>query len=190
MKRLRTSKHIKLYTHVIAGKIKGMKIEFTPGEVRPMTSLVKKALFDIIHDCTDLSMLDLFCGSGSISIEAYSRGIEKSDLVESDWNKKKIIEENLEKAGFKNANLIISDVLLYCKNCINKYDFIMVDPPFNWERKEELLEIISESKLLTENGFLVIHLNKKEDLNERIKELICYDIRRYGINKLLFYKTG
>ncbi len=190
MRRIKTSKQKKLFTHVIAGKIKGMKIEFTPGEVRPMTSMVKKALFDIIHDCSGMNILDLFCGSGSISIEAYSRGVENADLVENDWNKKNIIEENLKKAGFKNGNLIVSDVLLYCKNCTKKYDFIMADPPFKWDRKEELLEIISEKKLLDKNGFLVLHLYKKEDLDDKIKDLSCYDIRRYGINKLLFYKVG
>ncbi len=188
IKRIKTSKHKKLYTHVIAGKLKGMKIEFTPGEVRPMTSLVKKALFDIIRNCSGLNMLDLFCGSGSISIEAYSRNIESTDLVESDWNKKNIIEQNLIKAGFKKSNLIIADVILYCKSCDKQYDFIMADPPFRWDKKEELLKIISEKQLLKDNGFLVLHVPKKEDLKEKIDTLECYDIRKYGINKLLFYR--
>lgn len=188
-KRIKISKNKKFFTHVIAGKLKRMKIEYTPGEIRPMTSLVKKALFDIINDCSNIeNMLDLFCGSGSISIEAYSRGIKNADLIETDKLKKDVIEKNLKKAGFDNANLIIADALMYCKNCNKKYDFIMVDPPFKWEKKNELLEVISERKLLKNNGFLVIHLPKKEDINEIIADLDCYDSRKYGINKLLFYK--
>ena len=79
-----------------------------------MTSKVREALFNIIGDCSGMEMLDLFCGSGSISIEAYSRGIKTADLVESDFGKKKILEKNLENAGFENANLFISDVFRYC----------------------------------------------------------------------------
>ena len=133
-------------------------------------------------------MLDLFCGSGSISIEAYSRGIKNADLVESDWNKKPVIEKNLKKVGFDKSNLIIADVMLYCKNCSKKYDFIMIDPPFKWDKKNELLEIICEKDLLNDNGFIIIHVPKKEDLKESMAGIQCYDIRKYGINKLLFYK--
>jgi 16S rRNA (guanine966-N2)-methyltransferase len=188
-KRINISKNKKFFTHVIAGKLKKMKIENTPGEIRPMTSLVKKALFDIINDFSKITdMLDLFCGSGNISIEAYSRGIKNADLIEADRFKKDVIEKNLKKAGFDKANLIITDALVYCKNCNKNYDFIMVDPPFKWDKKNELLKLISEKNLLNDNGFLVIHLPKKENLDNKIADLECYDSRKYGINKLLFYK--
>jgi 16S rRNA (guanine966-N2)-methyltransferase len=177
-----------LYTRVIAGNLKGLKIEDTPGVVRPMTSRVKEALFDIIFDCNDIKMLDLFCGSGSLSIEAFSRGAASSYLVESDWGKKEYIENNLKKARFENAKLFISDALSFLKRCNEKYDFIMADPPFKWERKAELLKIIDERKLLSEKGFLVIHIPKKENLPEKVGELICYDTRNYGINTLKFFK--
>ncbi len=178
----------KLSTRVIAGKIKGMRIDFTPGIVRPMTSKVKEALFSIIYDCIGLRMLDLFCGSGSISIEAFSRGIESSDLVEFDLGKKKIIENNLKKAGFENAKLYVADVFSYCKKCNKKYDFIMVDPPFKWNNKEKLLKVVSENDLLNDEGFLVIHLPRKEELSEDIDGLTRYDIRSYGLNTLMFYR--
>jgi 16S rRNA (guanine966-N2)-methyltransferase len=181
-------KNKNLFTKVIAGKIKGMKIENTPGVVRPMTSLVKKALFDIIFDCNGIKMLDLFCGSGSISIEAFSRGADSSHLVESDWTKKASIEYNLKKSGFNNAKLFISDAISFCEKSEEKYDFIMVDPPFNWTKKEVLLSIISDKNLLNDNGFLVIHIPKKEKLNVEINNLHCYDTRSYGINTLMFFK--
>ena len=184
---MKTRKSHKPHTRVIAGKIKGKLIEFAPGKIRPMTSRVKKALFDIIGDCTGMNMLDLFTGSGNICIEAYSRGIESADLVEMDFGKKKIIQKNLENAGFKNINLFIADSFLFCQSCSNKYDFIMLDPPFKWDKKEELIRIIGEKKLLKDNGFLVIHLPKKEIISEKIDELYRYDIRKYGLNMLLFY---
>ncbi len=179
---------MKVHPRVIAGIIKGKLIECPPGEIRPMTSKVKEALFNIIGDCSGLTMLDLFSGSGNISIEAYSRGLLNSDLVESDYQKKKVIEKNLLNAGFENSNLFIQDVFDYCNKCNKTYDFIMVDPPFNWGKKEELLNLISEKQLLNDNGYLIIHLTKKEVLNEQIGKLISYDKRKYGLNVLIFYK--
>lgn len=180
---------IKVHPRIIAGKIKGKLIECPPGEIRPMTAKVKEALFDIIKNYNISSMLDLFTGSGNISIEAFSRGVENAELVEADTGKKKIIQKNLDNAGFVNAKLIISDAINYCKKCIKKFDFIMVDPPFKWERKEELLKIISDNKLLSKDGFLVIHLQKKEIIENTINNLVCYDTRIYGLNMIKFYKV-
>ena len=176
------------YMHVVAGRIKGRRIECPPGEIRPMTSLVKSALFNIIGDCSKLSMLDLFSGSGSIAIEAYSRGLESCTIVEGDHNKKTVIMRNLEHSGFTNCDLIISDVLSYCKSTDKSYDFIMADPPFKWEMKAELLSVISERNILNDNGFLVIHTPKKQLLNKEIGNLYQYDIRIYGLNAIQFFK--
>lgn len=178
----------KLQIRVIAGKIKNKPLECPPGVIRPMTSIAKEALFNIIGDCSELSMLDLFTGSGNIAIEAYSRGLKEADLVEFDSCKKATILKNLKNAGFENAKLFIQDAIRFCKNCTKKYDFIMLDPPFNWEKKYELLEIISKNNILKEDGFLVIHIYKKENIPDKIANLICYDKRNYGINTLLFYK--
>jgi 16S rRNA (guanine966-N2)-methyltransferase len=172
---------------VIAGKIKGRKILCPSGEIRPMTAKVRAALFNIIGDCSGKKMLDLFCGSGSISIEAFSRGIESSDLVEGDFGKKEVIKQNLEHAGFEKGRLHISDVMSFCGSTSGKYDFIMVDPPYKWDKKEELIEIISNRKLLTDNGFLVIQLPRKYEISETIGELVRYDLRAYGLNTLMFY---
>ncbi len=119
----------KRYLYVIAGKIKGRKIECPPGDIRPMTSIVREALFNIIGDCSGIKMLDLFSGSGSISIEAYSRGAESSTIVEKDYGKKETIIKNLKHSGFENAKVVIADAFSYCKNCNEKFDFIMIDPP-------------------------------------------------------------
>jgi len=71
----------KIHMRVVAGRIKNKVVECPAGIIRPMTSMVKEALFDIIGDCSELKMLDLFTGSGNIAIEAYSRGLEDADMV-------------------------------------------------------------------------------------------------------------
>ena len=174
--------------YVIAGKIKGRKIECPKGEIRPMTARSRAALFNIIGDCSGMDMLDLFCGSGSISIEAFSRGVESSDLVDGDRGKKEIIEKNLLHAGFTNGKLYISDAINFCERTTKKYDFIMVDPPYKMEKKEKLIEVVSEKNLLKDNGFLVIQLPKKYDMDEEIGDLYQFDIRNYGLNTLIFYR--
>jgi len=178
----------KRYLHVIAGKIKGRRIECPLGEIRPMTSIVKEALFNIIGDCSGMKILDLFSGSGSISIEAYSRGAESAVIVEKDYGKKETILKNLSHSGFTNAKVIISDAFSYCRNCNEKFDFIMIDPPYRMENKEDLIKIISERDLLTENGFVVIQLPKKYKIDQQIGDLYCYDRRSYGLNSILFFK--
>lgn len=186
MKNIKKKKRLEL--RITAGFLKHKEIACPPGRIRPMTAKVKQALFNIIGECSEYSLLDLFSGSGNIAIEAYSRGLKYADLVESDWGKREVILKNLKEVGFEGATLYIQDALKYCEKCTKKYDFIMVDPPFKWEKKEELIYIIGEKKLLTDNGFLVLHVYKKEKLNEKIGNLICYDKRIYGINALLFYR--
>lgn len=184
----KNKKRIKPHIRVVSGKIKGKLIECPPGEIRPMTSKVKEALFNILGNCSGLNMLDLFTGSGNIGIEAFSHGLESADIIEIDHGKKSIIKKNLENAGFDKARLIIADAFLFCERCTDQYDIIMVDPPFKMEKKEELLKIIEGKDLLKKNGILIIHLPKKEELSENIGKLHNYDIRSYGLNKILFFK--
>ncbi len=179
----------KMTMYVSAGRIKGRKILRPPGEVRPITSKVKQALFNIIGDCSGMKTLDLFGGSGSITLEAYSRGAEDCVIVEADVSKKNVILENLKNAGFQKCKVIISDALRYCKNCSEQYDFIMLDPPFVWDKKEELLALISDRNMLTDAGVIALHVFKKEDINPKIGKFIRYDQRIYGTNTLLFYKN-
>ena len=184
-----TNKLKKQHMRVIAGRIKGKLVECPQGIIRPLTSKVKEALFSIIGNLEGMNMLDMFTGSGNIAIEAYSRGLEEADLVEFDINKKKTILKNLENAGFTKAQLFISDAISFCQRCKKQYDFIMLDPPFMWDKKEELLKIISQTKLLSKDGFIILHIQKKEVIPDSIENLIKYDIRNYGINVLHFYEN-
>jgi 16S rRNA (guanine(966)-N(2))-methyltransferase RsmD len=179
------------YMHVASGKIKGRRIQCPPGIIRPMTAKVKTALFNIVGECDNYKMLDLFCGSGCITIEAFSHGLKDGTLVEGDFGKRKILQENLVHAGFESANVVFMDALIYTQtppSPSGRFDFIMADPPFIWDKKVELVENISKNKFLKDNGFLVLHIPKKEDVPTEIGDLVQYDYRAYGINALLFYK--
>ncbi len=179
------------YMHVASGAIRGRRIECPPGIIRPMTAKVKTALFNIIGDCSEYRMLDLFADSGCISIEAFSHGLTDGTLVEGDYGKKTILTNNLKHAEWETANPIFMDALTFVQTppaADKRFDFIMADPPFIWDKKVELVTAISKNRFLKDDGFLVLHVPKKEDVPEEIDNLIQYDYRRYGINVLLFYK--
>ena len=179
------------YMHVASGAIRGRRIECPPGIIRPMTAKVKTALFNIIGDCSQYRMLDLFAGSGCISIEAFSHGLKDGTLVEGDYGKKTILTNNLKHAEWETATPIFMDALTFVQtppSADKRFDFIMADPPFIWDKKVELVTAISKNRFLKDDGFLVLHVPKKEDVPEEIDNLIQYDYRRYGINVLLFYK--
>lgn len=181
----------KLEIRVASGTLKGRKIECPPGEIRPMTSMCKQALFNILYGYKDMEMLDLFSGSASISIEGFSRGMIKSaDIIEGDFGKKQVLTGNIEKFGLTGKfNIIISDAFNYIKRCKKQYDIIMADPPFKMTNKAELVEAIEKSKLLKDDGILIIHAKKNDDFEIEIGDYIQTDRRNYGINALIFYKN-
>lgn len=187
-----SKKRKKPHMRVVAGKIKGKLVECPDGgeDIRPMTSKVKEALFNILGNINGKTMLDLFTGSGNISIEAFSRGLIEADLVEMDYHKKEIIKKNLVNAGFEGGKLFISDALIFCRRCRKQYDLIMLDPPFKWPLKQEILQVISDRDLISDDGIVIMHLPKKEELPVEIGNLYRYDVRLYGVNKIMFYEKA
>lgn len=172
---------------ITAGIFRGRKIKCPPGEIRPMTARVKEALFSILGDIEGIKMLDLFSGSGNISIEAFSRGIAESDIVEKDPGKRATIESNLEKMGITGARVNISDVFSFIRRCRKQYDLIMVDPPYKMPNKEEIIRLISEKGLLAPGGICIMQLPRTYEIEPKIGTFINYDRRTYGLNTLLFY---
>lgn len=178
-----------LQIRVASGSFRGRTIDCPPGVIRPMTSMCKQALFNVIQNYRDLSMLDLFSGSASISIEGFSRGIVgTADVVEGDFGKKEVLLANIQKFGLDSLfSIIISDVFNYIKRTDKQYDLIVADPPFNMANKQEIIKIIEAKKILAPKGLLIIHATSKDSLEAVIGDLVCYDRRNYGINSLAFY---
>lgn len=179
----------KLEIRVAAGSLRGRKLECPPGEIRPMTSMCKQALFNILFGRRNMEMLDLFSGSASVSIEGYSRGmVAHADVVEGDFGKKEALTANIEKFNLKEViHPILSDAFQYIKRCNKQYDFIMLDPPFKMENKQELIELIEQRQLLRKEGILVMHAKRNDGFDKEIGALRQIDYRNYGINALIFY---
>lgn len=146
---------------VIAGLYKGRRIRTVEDlSVRPATDRVKQTLFDMLANRISLEgarVLDLFAGSGSLGIEALSRGAAHATFVESNEEAARIIEHNLTTLGCEGlADVHDMDALDYVRNARGTYDLVFADPPYGFEHTEELPALIKDRNLLEAHGYLLI----------------------------------
>jgi len=146
---------------VTTGKFKGRTLhtvkDFT---VRPATDRVRQTIFNVLTHRMQLDgcrVLDLFAGSGSLGIEALSRGAAHATFVEQDGNAVGCLEANLERLGAEtDATVLHMDALHFLRQSRESYDLIFADPPYAYATTAELPEEIFSRSLLTGNGFLLI----------------------------------
>ena len=175
---------------IISGKNKGRKIQAPKNlPVRPTTDKAKEALFNIIgnkYNLAELSILDLFSGTGNISYEFSSRGVSKITCVDLNQKCINFIKSNCDKLSL-NFKLIKSDVCKFLNNNDLIYDIIFADPPYNFEylKYEKIILLVIEKKILNSDGLLIIEHSKKTNL-QNIKNYI--ETRKYGDCCFSFFK--
>ena len=131
--------------------------------------------------------LDLFSGTGSISLELVSRGCSSVISVEADRDHAAFIRQCMGKIGAENNVLIRGDVFRFLKSCHQKFDFIFADPPYALENIEDIPGIIFSKQLLKEDGILVFEHGKKNDFSAHPKFI---DHRSYGsVNFSIFRES-
>lgn len=186
---------------VISGNAKGIKLNTLEGiNTRPTLDRVKEALFNIIQfDIKDTNILDLFSGSGSLGIEALSRGAKQVVFCDNALNSIKILQKNIKKTKFEDrAKIINKDYIKALEELENKFDIIFLDPPYKTNYSLKALSKILELNLLTKNGTIIIETNEKEKEDE-IKKILenykeknfkIYNTRKYGMVILIFVRKG
>ena len=148
---------------VISGKFKGKKL-FAPGDnrVRPTTDRIKETLFNILAAkgfCGEVTVLDLFGGSGALGIEAISRGATKTVLIDKDPASIALIKENLNHVGAKPVDYEVYNVdyaFALKKLKDKRFDVIFADPPYAAGLESAIMETIDKYNVLSETGVLVI----------------------------------
>lgn len=178
---------------VIAGLAKGRKLRLVPGTgTRPITDRVKESLFAILGaDVVGAAVLDLFAGTGSVGIEALSRGAARATFIESDRQAVSTITGNLHHTQLAaQARVLRSDVFIYLRNePRDAFDYIHVAPPqYQALWAQTLKALDARPAWLTPTGVIVaqIHPVEFEDLPLANFELV--DDRRYGSTMLCFYE--
>ncbi len=168
-----------------SGKYKGRRlIENKYSHIRPTTDKVRQALFTKLQFFVpDKDVLDLFCGTGAMSIEALSRGAKSVTMVDKDFRSVEMATKNLKNIGIE-QKVIKSDALIFLDRCQKSFDLIILDPPYKSGLYESVLEKIYQRNLLNEDGIIVCE-HAKED------RVVCdnfdlLDEKRYG-NIMLTY---
>jgi 16S rRNA (guanine966-N2)-methyltransferase len=127
-------------TRIIGGVAGGRRIAVPPRGTRPTTDRVRESLFNILtarRDLTDLSVLDLYAGSGALGLEALSRGAASALFVESDHRAAAVLARNIEALGLTGATLRRGPVAaVLAAGTAGPVDVVLADPPYDIETKE------------------------------------------------------
>ena len=181
---------------VIAGKARRLNLKTIPGnETRPTTDRIKETLFNILQpEIPGCRFLDLFSGSGAIGIEALSRGAEYAVFVEKNPKACTCIRENLSFTKLSEGGKLLNmDVLQALRSLEGgePFDCIFMDPPYNHEFENRVLEYLSSSPMVTEDTLIIIEASKETDFDwlsdagfHMIKEKV------YKTNKHIFAGKG
>ena len=133
---------------------------------RPTTDIAKEGLFNILQnnlDIASLKTLDLFGGTGAISYELASRGVEELTIIEKDSSMYEFIKKTSATLGFDNFKVLKADVFKYMENCTEKYDLIFAGPPYALTSIDELPRLVFEKKLLNPAGWFVLEHTPRND---------------------------
>ena len=178
---------------VISGYLKGRSLEgYNTIGTRPTMDRVKESLFASIQDYTNNSIvLDLFCGSGSLGIEAISMNAKYCYFVDNGKEILKHLNKNINNLNINDKSIVINkdykDALIYFKNNNIKFNIILVDAPYKLELMEEVIELVNSYNLLFDGGLLVLEYSF-DKLKDKYNNLILYKNKKYGDKYVNIYK--
>ncbi len=182
---------------IIAGLAKGLPLLVPKGDVRPTQDRVRGALFNILAPMIEgARVLDLFCGTGSVGLEALSRGAVHACMVDTSRAATQAALRNLERTRLKGGHVVLSDCLNFVQRERAQYDLIFADPPYckapgDRDMIRELLTSRTH-ELLTEGGYFIAEAQLGYGVGDvhtrEFPRWLLTDARTYGKNTLLFYR--
>ena len=173
---------------IISGKYKGRR--FNPPKnitARPTTDFAKESLFNLLNNrisFEEIDVLDLFAGTGSISLECISRGAKEVIAVEKAMTQQNFIISTKRELGINNLMLIRGDVFKYLGACRLQFDFIYADPPSDLDLLPNLPDLVFGKELLKEDGIFVLEHSAKQDFSAHPHFL---EHRNYGSVNFSFF---
>ncbi len=177
---------------IISGQYKGRRISPPKNlPVRPTTDMSKESLFNILNNhftFSDLTVLDLFAGTGNISYEFASRGSNNITCVDEDFGCIKFIKQTAAEYDF-NIAAVKSNVFSFLEKANTVYDFIFADPPYNLEQPklEKMVQSVFAKNLLAVGGMMVIEHSK----HSKLAHLENYSFgKNYGGSVFSFFEIG
>ena len=174
---------------IISGKYKGRHFDIPRSfKARPTTDFAKENLFNILNNTLDfeeVKALDLFSGTGSISLELLSRGCQEVTSVEMDSLHFSFLKKSQAALNDNNWRIIRDDVFRFIRRCSAEYDLIFADPPYALKELGEIPNMILSGNMLKEDGIFIFEHGKDYDFSQH-PQFIRH--KAYGSVNFSFFK--
>jgi 16S rRNA (guanine966-N2)-methyltransferase len=177
---------------IIAGKAGRIAIKVPSAVARPTTDFVRQAIFSILGETIDdARVLDLFCGSGALGLEALSRGAASCVFVDEHRQAISVTEENLKKARLEDGRTVKAEVFAFLSRDPATYDLILADPPY-WkgygdiDLAAKLLALPNLPERLASSGHLIIEISSSQP-TPASSHFRLLDRREYGSSAILIF---
>ncbi|MBI5464619.1 MAG: 16S rRNA (guanine(966)-N(2))-methyltransferase RsmD [Ignavibacteriales bacterium] len=158
---------------IIAGTMRGRQLVSVRNlSIRPTTDRAKQTIFDILTNRIDfrgIRVLDLFAGSGSLGLEAISRGAKNATFVENSRNSIEVLKKNIRSLTCEDrCEVAQADVFWYLKHTTRRFDLVFADPPYKLDAIGSIPTAVAQSSVLAANGYLVMEHSRESviDLTE------------------------
>ena len=183
---------------IIGGRYKGLKLIPPDGsKIRPTSDRLKESLFSIISsnkymiNIESCNVLDICSGTGSLGIEALSRGAISVYFIDKDHSSINLVHKNISKLKINeqinnNIKIIKDEATKALKNIKKIFQIILIDPPYNTDITEECLFKLKEFNLINQDSYIFAESSKTETLNYEGYQIL--DIKNYGNSKLTILK--
>lgn len=173
---------------IIAGKYRSRTLAKFEGEdIRPTSDRVKESLFGILTPkIVGARVLDLFCGSGNLGIEAISRGAGRTVFNDFSKDSVAVLKKNLSALKISEAEVYSMDYKQLLLSVGGRFDIIFCDPPYKADYADEILRLIGERGLLSGSGVIVYERETPVECAD--ENFFVSDVRRYGRTTLTFIK--
>ncbi len=174
---------------IITGKYGGRRFTVPPTfKARPTTDFAKENIFNVLRayiDFKNVRALDLFAGTGAISLELLSRGCPLVVSVEKDRKHFRFITETIQSLGDKCARPLCADALRYVSHCTERFDFVFADPPYALPELATLPDLILSGDTLAAGGLLLLEHGRDHDFSLHATFL---ETRVYGSVHFSFFR--
>lgn len=173
---------------IIGGRLKGIRLN-PPAKlpVRPTTDLAKEALFNILYnqfDFEQIKVLDLFSGTGNISLEFASRGVREICSVDRDFGCTNYLKSLVKQFELNAIKVVKSDVFRFLEMETDQYDLIFADPPYDMPQINLIASKVIERNILSPQGYLIIEHPSMKKLDNHP---LFIEQRKYGSSSFSFY---
>ena len=181
---------------VTGGSVRGRRLAtFRGGDIRPTSDMVREAIFDLLgQDLSGKRVLDLFAGTGSLGIEALSRGAAEALFIDHSLKAIELIHKNLKRCGLEGAGFFLrrnlSRGLFQRHPAFTKpFDLVFLNPPYGQGLVVPVLKELDQAGMLGSSSRVVAQNEKREDLPEDVGTLKRVKVRIYGATRISVFKN-